>query len=145
MRDAGQTAPVFSGTTQTGETVSLTDFRGQPVALYFYPKDDTPGCTKEACSLRDGYDQLQDTGIQVIGVSADDADSHEAFTDKYDLPFPLIADPDKKIIEQYGVEGRFGNAKRVTFLIDDDGVIQHVITDVDTEDHAEQVLTTLKD
>lgn len=142
MLSDGETAPDFEGETQTGETIRLSDFSGQPVALYFYPKDDTPGCTKEACNLRDRYETLQDAGIQVIGVSADDVESHKAFADKYDLPFPLVADPDKEIIDQYDVDGRFGNAQRVTYLINTDGIIEQVITDVDVEQHADQLLAT---
>jgi peroxiredoxin Q/BCP len=138
--DTGTTAPDFTGQTQNGERLTLSDFRGKQVALYFYPKDDTPGCTKQACSLRDGYQRLTDAGIAVIGVSADDVDSHAAFAEKYDLPFPLVADPDGAIIDAYGVAGRFGNADRVTFLIDEDGIIQQVFTDIDVAAHADEIL-----
>lgn len=144
MLDAGTSAPDFTGQTQDGKTITLSDFRGQQVALYFYPKDDTPGCTKQACSLRDGYSKLRDAGIQVIGVSADDVESHEQFAAKYNLPFPLVADPDKEIITEYGADGRFGNADRITFLIDEDGVIQYVFTDIDVEAHTDQILNTVE-
>src|SRR5690606_33358588 len=93
MPRPGDPAPSFEGPTQTGETVRLEDFRGQKLALYFYPKDDTPGCTKQACNLRDDYQTLLSKGIAVVGVSGDDVDSHEAFAEKYSLPFPLLADP----------------------------------------------------
>lgn len=141
MLQTGVEAPLFTAKTQNGEPISLDAFRGQTVALYFYPKDDTRGCTKEACSLRDGNKQLEDEGIQVIGVSADSVASHEAFADKHGLPFPLVADPDGDIIDAYDVAGRAGRAKRVTYLIDADGVIQHVFTDVDPNNHTEQILS----
>lgn len=143
MLRPGTDAPVFEGETQDGETISLEDFAGQRVALYFYPQDDTPGCTKEACSLRDGYERLQAADIQVIGVSADSVKSHEAFADKYDLPFPLIADTDRDIMERYEVKGKFGNAKRITYLIDEDGTIDEVLRDVDVQNHADQILETV--
>lgn len=143
----GQAAPDFEAPTQTGNTVRLSDFRGQWVALYFYPKDDTPGCTKQACNLRDGEARLQDAGITVIGVSADDVASHEAFADKYDLPFPLVADPEHTILEAYGVYGErqmYGNTfmgtARTTYLIDPDGVIQHVFKRPKTGSHTEEIL-----
>jgi thioredoxin-dependent peroxiredoxin len=143
----GETAPDFTAEAHTGETLTLSDYKGHTVALYFYPKDDTPGCTKQACSLRDGFAALQDAGIQVIGVSADDLDSHTAFAEKHDLPFPLIADPDHELLEQYGVwaqRSMFGNLfmgiKRTTFLIDADGVIQHVFKRPKTGAHASEIL-----
>lgn len=138
----GDAAPDFTAPDQDGNPVSLSDVSGR-VVLYFYPKDDTPGCTKEACSLRDSIEALEeDAGVTVIGVSADTVDSHAAFRDKYELPFTLLADPDKEIIEQYGVKGRLGTAKRVTFLIDE-GVVEHVFRDVDPASHAEQILAEL--
>ena len=147
MPQAGQPAPAFSGITHTGDTVSLSDFAGQPVALYFYPKDDTPGCTKQACNLRDNYAALQHAGIAIVGVSADDEASHERFTEKYDLPFPLIADTERAIMDAYGAYGeknmygvkRMG-VKRTTFLIDGDGTIVHVFKRPKTAAHAEEIL-----
>lgn len=147
MPQAGQPAPDFDGKTQTGETIRLSDFRGRKVVLYFYPKDDTPGCTKQACNLRDEYSDLQNAGIAVIGVSGDDVASHEAFAEKYDLPFPLVADPGREILEQYGVWGErnlygrtFMGTKRTTFLIDEDGTIVHVFKRPKVEEHAREVL-----
>ncbi len=145
--EAGQPAPDFEAPTQDGSTLRLSDYRGQWVALYFYPKDDTPGCTKQACSLRDGYRQLQDAGIAVIGVSEDDVDSHERFAEKYDLPFPLVADPEHEILNAYGVYGErkmygktFMGTARTTYLIDPDGVIRHVFKRPKTDAHAEEIL-----
>ena len=119
MPEAGTAAPDFSGKTQDGSTVTLSDHRGKKVALYFYPKDDTPGCTKQACSLRDDYSRLQDAGIVVIGVSADDVESHQAFAEKYSLPFPLIADtpvPAARNLEReiYSARSRLHDAVRRT-------------------------------
>lgn len=148
--ETAQEAPDFTAPTQDGSTLTLSDYRGQWVALYFYPKDDTPGCTKQACSLRDGYTALQDAGIVVIGVSEDDVDSHEQFADKYDLPFSLVADPDHEVLEAYGVYGErqmYGNTfmgtTRTTYLIDPDGVIRHVFKRPKTDAHAEEILGKL--
>lgn len=147
MPEPGEPAPAFSGPTQTGETVSLDAFAGQRLALYFYPKDDTPGCTKQACSLRDGWDRLEEAGIAVVGVSHDDLEDHEAFAEKYELPFPLIADPEHAVLEAYGVWGErnmFGNTfmgtTRTTFLIDGEGLVRDVIRRPDTENHASEIL-----
>jgi thioredoxin-dependent peroxiredoxin len=142
----GQRAPLFEGKTQDGKTVSLADFKGKKVVLYFYPKDDTPGCTAEACNLRDNYSELINRGFSVIGVSPDDEKSHAKFVQKYSLPFPLIADPQKRIMESYGVWGEknmygkkvFG-VMRTTFLIDENGVVEKVIAKVDTKNHTEQI------
>lgn len=147
MPEVGAPAPAFEGVTQTGETLRLSDYRGQKVALYFYPKDDTPGCTKQACNLRDNYQALLDAGVAVIGVSADEVESHEAFAEKYDLPFPLVADPDHAILEKYGVWGErnlYGNLflgiKRTTFLIDEAGEIVHVFKRPKVEEHTAEIL-----
>lgn len=147
MPEPGQEAPHFEGKTQQGEVISLADLRGKKVALYFYPKDDTSGCTKQACSLRDGYAQLKDAGVAVVGVSADDVESHERFADKYNLPFPLIADPEHEILEAYGVWGKrnlygrmFMGIKRTTFLIDEEGQIVDVIKRPKVGDHAAEVM-----
>lgn len=143
----GDQAPPFKAQNQKGETVSLDNFKGKKVVLYFYPKDDTPGCTKEACNLRDHHKELLNTGYEVVGVSVDDVDSHQKFAEKYDLPFNLLADPDKQIVSDYGVYGEknsFGKktmgTKRTTFVIDEDGKIEQVIKSVKTEDHASQIL-----
>ncbi len=150
MPSPGDRAPAFSGTDQNGATVRLEDFAGRPVALYVYPKDDTPGCTKQACNLRDNWTALQDAGVAVVGVSADDAASHERFAGKYDLPFPLLADPDREIIEAYGAWGEknlYGKKslgiKRTTFLIGPDGVVLHVFKRPKTAAHAEEILAKL--
>lgn len=144
----GDKAPGISGLDQNGNAVSLDHFKGNTVILYFYPKDDTPGCTAEACNLRDNYQILLDKGFKVIGVSADNEKSHRKFTDKYRLPFPLIPDTERKIIESYGVWGRkkfmgreFDGILRTTFIISGEGIIEHVITDVKTKDHTEQILS----
>lgn len=146
MPQAGQPAPPFAAQDQSGKTVQLADYRGKAtVVLYFYPKDDTPGCTKEACSLRDGYHAIQATGAVVLGVSADTVDSHAAFAGKFSLPFPLLADPDRTIIDAYGVRmAVVGIARRVTFIIGKDGLVKHVVQDVKPAEHDQQVLELLK-
>jgi len=142
----GAKAPYFEAQDQNRKTVRLTDFTGKSsVVLYFYPKDDTPGCTAEACSLRDGLGAIQATGTVVLGVSADDASSHQAFAAKFSLPFSLLADPKRAIIEAYGVKVPvIGIAKRVTFIIDKQGVVRRILRDVDTKHHDQQVLEILK-
>ena len=142
----GAKAPAIEAQDQHGKTVRLADFAGKSnVVLYFYPKDDTPGCTKEACSLRDGHGALLGAGAVVLGVSADDVKSHKAFADKFHLPFSLLADPDKKIITDYGVKMPLvGIAKRVTFVIDKAGVIRRIFSDVNTAQHDRQVMDALK-
>jgi len=143
----GAKAPAFAAEDQHGATVRLADFKGKSaVVLYFYPKDDTPGCTAEACSLRDGFAELRAAGAVILGVSADTGQSHKAFAEKFHLPFSLLADPDKKIIEAYGVKiPIIGIAKRVTFIIDKQGVVRRVISDVNTGGHDQQVLASLKE
>jgi peroxiredoxin Q/BCP len=142
----GAKAPAFEALDQHGAKVRLADFEGKSaVVLYFYPKDDTPGCTAQACSLRDGFAALQAAGAVVLGVSADTGESHRAFAEKFHLPFSLLADPERRIIEAYGVKmPLLGFAKRVTFLIDRQGVVRKVITDTRTKDHDQQVLALLK-
>lgn len=144
---AGEKAPTFSLKNEKGEIVSLKDFVGEKVAIYFYPKDDTPGCTKQACNIRDNYKVLKKHHIQVIGISADDELSHASFAKKYKLPFPLLADPQMKVIKKYGVWGeknlygnKFMGIIRTTFLIDDKGKIHHIIKGVKTADHSAQIL-----
>jgi peroxiredoxin Q/BCP len=150
MPAPGDPAPPFEGTDQNGDTVRLADFAGRPLALYFYPKDDTPGCTKQACNLRDHTGALAEAGVAVVGVSADSVESHERFADKYDLPFPLLADPDRDILEAYGAWGEknlYGKKsmgiKRTTFLIGPDGTVLHVFKRPKTAAHAEEILAKL--
>ena len=147
MPEVGEKAPAFKGLTQNGDSVSLKDYAGQKLAIYFYPKDDTPGCTKQACNLRDNWSQLLDAGVAVVGVSADSVTSHEKFADKYDLPFPLIADEDHEILEAYGAWGQknlygrlFMGIKRTTFLIDEAGTIVHVFKRPKTAAHSQEIL-----
>ncbi len=148
---AGQQAPDFTAKDQNGNTVSLEQYKGKKVVLYFYPKDNTPGCTAEACDFRDNYAGLRAQGIVVLGVSVDDEQSHQKFITKYDLPFTLLADTDKVIVEAYGVwaeKNNFGKKYmgilRKTFLIDEQGLIMHVIDKVDTKNATAQVLALLK-
>ena len=146
MPETGDRAPDFEGMTQTGESVRLSDYRGKKVALYFYPKDGTPGCTKQACNLRDEHEHLGRQDIAVIGVSSDDVDSHKEFADQHDLPFPLVADPDRTILEMYGVWGEknlYGRRSmattRTTFLIDEEGIVRHVIKRPRVKVHAKEI------
>ena len=143
---AGTPAPLFEGTDQNGSTVKLSSFKGKKVVLYFYPKDNTPGCTAEACSLRDNYDELLKQGFVVLGVSPDSEESHKGFAEKHALPFPLIADPEKKILKAYGAYGeknmygkKVTGVIRTTFIIDEKGIIEKVIKKVDTKEHAPQI------
>ncbi|MEH1925654.1 peroxiredoxin [Nostoc sp.] len=138
----GTDAPAFTAKDTNGNTVSLSDFAGKTVVLYFYPKDDTPGCTKQACSFRDAQPEYQGKDIVVLGVSADDEVSHQAFTQKYNLNFPLLADSDKSLIKAFDVDGG-GYAKRVTYVIDPNGKITHVDASVNTTTHASDVLAAL--
>jgi thioredoxin-dependent peroxiredoxin len=138
----GNDAPAFTVKDTNGKTVSLSDFKGKTVVLYFYPKDDTPGCTKQACSFRDASEAYQNKDVVVLGVSVDDEASHQAFTQKYNLNFPLLADTDKSLVKAYDVDGG-GYAKRVTYVIDGNGKIVHVDSSVNTSTHASDVLTAL--
>lgn len=147
----GQKAPDFNAKDQHGKSLSLSDFSGKDVILYFYPKDDTPGCTAEACSFRDNYQSLLTNGFEVLGVSTDDEKSHQKFITKYSLPFSLIADTDKKIVESYGVwieKNMYGKkymgVGRKTFIIDKNGLIRKIIDKVDTKNASGQILDTLK-
>lgn len=143
----GDQAPEFEGKDQNGNTIKLSDYQGKKVVLYFYPKDDTPGCTAQACNLRDNYSDLQSRGFEVIGVSADNEQKHQKFIAKYDLPFILIADTDRKVIEAYGVWGKkkfmgreYDGIHRETFVIDEQGKIEQVIEKVKTKEAAEQII-----
>lgn len=143
----GDKAPDFKGKDQNGKSIALKDFKGKKIVLYFYPKDDTPGCTAQACNLRDNYSVLKKKGYQVIGVSADDEKKHLKFIDKYELPFPLIADVDLEIIKKYDVWGTkkfmgkvYDGIIRTTFIIDEKGKFEDVITEVKTKEHTAQII-----
>jgi thioredoxin-dependent peroxiredoxin len=146
----GDPAPPFTAPTNGGGHVSLTDFKGHPVILFFYPKDDTPGCTKEACSFRDEYAEFKKRGAIVLGVSVDPVKSHDRFAKKYNLPFPLLSDEDHRIVEAYGVWGektfmgrKYQGTHRVTFLIGPDGRIQKIWPKVKPDEHTSEVLAAL--
>ncbi|MGB9182246.1 MAG: thioredoxin-dependent thiol peroxidase [Pyrinomonadaceae bacterium] len=147
MLKEGDTAPDFVTRDEQGREVRLSDLRGQKVVLYFYPKDDTPGCTKEACSFRDASSDYEEKGIKVLGVSLDSEESHQAFASKYNLPFTLLADTDHSVSEKYGVYGeqRWGDktymgVARKTFLIDEEGKIKKIFDKVNVEQHSDEVL-----
>ncbi len=143
----GDKAPAINAKDQSGNSISLNDYAGKKLVLYFYPKDDTPGCTAEACNLRDNYDSLLNAGFDVIGVSSDNEKSHQKFITKYSLPFRLISDTDQKVSNDYGVWGlkkfmgkEYMGINRTTFLIDENGNIEKVIEKVDTKNHIAQIL-----
>lgn len=145
--EKGSKAPDFTAKDQNGNEISLKDYRGKKVILYFYPKDNTPGCTTESCNFRDNYASLRKQGFEVIGVSADDEKSHQKFVNKYDLPFTLIADTDKNVINSYGVWGpkkflgkSYNGIHRKTFVIDEEGNIEHIIEKVKNKNATEQIL-----
>jgi peroxiredoxin Q/BCP len=147
---AGDKAPAFSLKNTEGRTVKLSDFKGKKVVLYFYPKDDTPGCTKEACAFRDDYAQLKQRGVVVLGVSGDDQKSHQKFTEKYSLPFTLLSDPDHGMMEKYNawveksMYGRkYMGVARITYIIDEAGRIAHVFPKVKPETHSQDVLRVI--
>ena len=146
MVEEGQPAPDFELQSDTGETVRLSDLRGKPVVLYFYPKDDTPGCTRQASGIRDAWGEFQRAGAEVFGISADTQASHERFKAKYSLPFTLLADPEHKLAEPYGVgqEGK-RSYERSTFVIDADGNVVKIMRRVSPDRHADDVLATLRD
>jgi thioredoxin-dependent peroxiredoxin len=144
---AGDKAPTFGGIDQDGKKVSLSDFKGQKVVLYFYPEDDTPTCTVQACNLRDNYALLKKNGFKVIGISPDDVKSHQKFREKFSLPFTLIADPEHKIIDKYGVWGlkklygrEYMGLFRTTFVIDEKGVITKVFLRPKNKEHAQEIV-----
>jgi len=145
----GDRAPFFQGKNENGETVSLDDFKGLKLILFFYPRDNTPGCTAEACNLRDNYSELKKKGFQLLGVSPDSSRKHTNFIKKYDFPFSLLADTDLETIKAYDVWGKkkfmgreFDGVWRTTFVIDENGLIENVIAKVDTADHTRQILET---
>jgi thioredoxin-dependent peroxiredoxin len=150
MVEEGKPAPDFELTSDTGDTVSLSSLRGSPVVLYFYPKDDTPGCTRQACEIRDVYAEFQERGATVLGVSRDSDESHRRFKEKYNLQFPLLSDPDAAVAQRYGVWGertRYGRTSmginRSTFVIDADGTVLRALYGVKPDGHAERVLEAL--
>ena len=152
MLDVGDRAPAFSLEDQSGKTVKLSDFKGKTVVLYFYPKDDTPGCTREACAFRDEHSMLQKAGAVVLGVSPDSGASHARFAGKYQLPFPLLADTDHAISEKYGAWGekslygrKFMGITRSTFLIDASGKVARVWPKVKVDGHVDQVLEAIRE
>lgn len=145
----GDPAPDFAIPDQDGIAHKLSDYRGRKLVIYFYPKDDTPGCTAQACNLRDNYYDLRQKGYEVIGVSVDDEKSHQKFINKFELPFTLLSDTEHKMVEAYGVwqeKNMYGRkymgTMRYTFIIDEKGIIQDIITKVDTKDHASQIATS---
>lgn len=147
MIKEGDAAPDFETRDAEGNTIKLSDLRGQKVVLYFYPKDDTPGCTKEACSFRDGYSEFEKRGIKVLGVSLDDEKSHQKFASKYNLPFTLLADTDHSVADAYDVYGekqfmgkKYMGVSRKTFLIDEKGEVRKVFDKVNVDEHADEVL-----
>lgn len=151
MPEAGEKAPAFKAKDQNGNTVSLAGLKGKKVVLYFYPEDDTPTCTQEACNLRDNYGLLKKKGFEILGVSPDGVASHKKFETKYQLPFPLLSDPDKKIISAYGAWGekqmfghRYMGVFRYTFLIDEKGIISKVFRKVFSKNHTQQILDSLE-
>jgi thioredoxin-dependent peroxiredoxin len=150
MVSEGSPAPDFDLASDTGEHVKLSDLRGKPVVLYFYPKDDTPGCTTEACEFRDAYDRFREQGVEILGVSPDTEVSHRKFKSKYELPFTLLADPEHEVAEAYGVwkEKRnygktYHGVERSTFIIDGDGKVARAMRGIKAAGHAAQVLETL--
>ena len=151
MVDEGKQAPDFELLSAAGETVKLSDLRGKPVVLYFYPKDDTPGCTTQACGIRDAYGEFERAGAVVLGVSPDSVQRHAKFRDKYDLPFTLLADPDHEVAERYGAWGEkkymgrtYMSVRRSTFVVGPDGKVVKVMRDVKPATHADDVLAALR-
>ena len=143
----GDTAPEINSVNQNGDTISLSQFKGKKIILYFYPKDMTPGCTAQSCNLSENYVKLQKNGFEVLGVSCDSVERHQKFIEKYSLPFNLISDEEKKVVKDYGVWGlkkfmgkEFMGINRTTFIINESGIIDEIITKVNTKDHSTQIL-----
>ena len=150
MVEEGSPAPDFTLTSDSGEQVSLESFRGRPVVLYFYPKDDTPGCTTQACGIRDAWGELQATGAAILGVSADDVDSHRKFREKYSLPFPLLSDPDRELIDAFGfwkeksyMGKTYMGIERSTVIVDADGNVKKVLRNVKPAEHVDLLLESI--
>jgi len=148
--EIGQKAPEFKGVDQNGKVISMDDFKGKNLILYFYPKDNTPGCTAESCDLRDNYEMWLSKGYKVVGVSPDSQQSHQKFIAKFDLPFPLISDTEKVIIKKYGAWGlkklygkEYEGLIRTTFVINDQGIIEHIFSKVKTKEHSKQILEAI--
>ena len=144
---AGDTAPEINSVDQNGDKITLSQYKGKKVVLYFYPKDMTPGCTAQSCNLTENYDRLQEQGYEVLGVSCDSVKKHQKFIEKYNLSFSLVSDEEKKVVEDYGVWGlkkfmgrEYMGISRTTFIIDENGAIEEVITKVDTKNHTSQIL-----
>jgi len=142
--------PEFEGKDENGKSIKWSDFKGKKLVMYFYPKDMTPGCTNQACNLKENYDELIKNGFEIVGVSADDGIRHQKFISKYELPFHLIADTDKEIINQFGVWGpkkfmgkEYEGIIRTTFVINEEGIVSSVIEKVKTKDHSQQILDTI--
>jgi peroxiredoxin Q/BCP len=150
--NVGDKTPEFSLPVATGETISLSDLAGSKVVVYFYPKDDTPGCTREACSFRDTNTELETAGVKLLGISADSVSSHQKFAEKFSLPFPLLADEEKVVINAYGVWGERQvrgqtvlGVRRMTFLIDEKGTIQKIWPAVTPDNHAQEILDAIRE
>ena len=145
--NVGDTAPEINSVNQNGDTISLSQFKGKKIVLYFYPKDMTPGCTAQSCNLSENYVKLQKNGFEVLGVSCDSVERHQKFIEKYSLPFNLISDEEKKVVNDYGVWGlkkfmgkEYMGINRTTFIINESGIIDEIITKVNTKDHSKQIL-----
>ena len=145
--NVGDTAPEINSVNQNGDTISLSQFKGKKIVLYFYPKDMTPGCTAQSCNLSENYVKLQKNGFEVLGVSCDSVERHQKFIEKYSLPFNLISDEEKKVVNDYGVWGlkkfmgkEYMGINRTTFIINESGIIEEIITKVNTKDHSTQIL-----
>lgn len=143
----GDKAPDFSGKNEKGEEISLSDYKGKKLILFFYPKDNTPGCTAEACNLRDNFAELKKQGFELLGVSPDSARKHQNFIKKFDLPFPLLADTEQEVLNKYGVWGekqmfgrKYMGVFRTTFIINEEGIVEKIFTKVKTNAHTEQIL-----
>ncbi|MFW9994888.1 MAG: peroxiredoxin [Candidatus Odinarchaeota archaeon] len=145
MLKIGDTVPPFTAPLDDGNTFNLDDYKGKNIIIYFYPRNNTPGCTKEACNIRDNYESLIEAGLTILGVSTDPVTSHQKFKNKYSLPFPLISDKEKQVVALFGVKSKIGTAKRVTFWIGADGTVKHVWDKVNTVAHSQEILDVFAD